>query len=353
MSELNFIKKLYGLDLIRMLAVIFVFFFHAHIHIGCTFWKLTDFISQGAIFMDLFFLLSGFISCYNYFDKMKNSREVLIFFKKRLLSIYPLYVVVMIVYTILYNEISIFKHILIAPIEIFLLQSHFSSLFNVLHNDGTWFISSIAFSYFLFPLLLLILKYINNIHRYYLILFLTYLICSLSPIITIAFSTDSIYFSPFFRMLEFFMGMVLSILFIKRNKPSNKNNWLPISITTILLLLLIFIITLFVKFNFLNYLYYSFISLPVFCIIIYNLSLVNSPPLYTHAYGISILSLLNLVNKCFYAFFLSQIFAFDMFKYFDNTYNWKLSNIGRIFTSFIICVIITVIFKLLEIPVKN
>lgn len=236
LQNLNCRRKLPGLDIIRMLAATFVFFFHANIHIGCTFWKLTEFISQGAIFMDLFFLLSGFILCYNYFDKMRNPKDVFTFFKKRLLSIYPLYVVVMVVYTILYTELSIFKHMVIAPVEIFLMQSHFSGLFSVLHNNGTWFISSIAFSYFLFPLFILILK---NIYRYFFTLFLMYLICSLLPMVTIVFSTDSIYFSPLFRMLEFFMGMVLSILFIKTNKTFNKSNWLPSMIAIISLLLLI------------------------------------------------------------------------------------------------------------------
>lgn len=127
----------------------------------------------------------------------------------------------MVVYTILYTELSIFKHMVIAPVEIFLMQSHFSGLFSVLHNNRTWFISSIAFSYFLFPLFILILK---NIYRYFFTLFLMYLICSLLPMVTIVFSTDSIYFSPLFRMLEFFMGIVLSILFIKTNKTFNKSN---------------------------------------------------------------------------------------------------------------------------------
>ena len=42
--------------------------------------------------------------------------------------------------------------LLLTPVEIFGVQSVFNSLFGILHNGGTWFISCILFAYFVYPL---------------------------------------------------------------------------------------------------------------------------------------------------------------------------------------------------------
>ena len=52
-------QRLYSIDLLKNFSVVLIFFFHCNMHLGVHFSALTPFISQGAIVMDLFFMLSG------------------------------------------------------------------------------------------------------------------------------------------------------------------------------------------------------------------------------------------------------------------------------------------------------
>lgn len=342
-------KKLYGLDILRSMSVLIVFLFHANMHCGCTFGKLTKFISQGAIFMDAFFLLSGFVLYYNYFDKCENVHDILIFYKKRFLSIYPLYVVLMLLYAVVhYHDLSLQKQVLLAPIEIFLLQSHFSSIFNVAHNGGTWFVSCIAFCYFLFPLLLVISRLLHKKKLQIALLFLLYCICAIAPIVTIVFQTNVVYDSPFFRMLEFFMVMILAQFFMRKDKTVKQSNFRIIFLSLGCALLLVATITMFVKIGFLHFLHYSFLSIPLFCVVIYALALLDMEriKLFSSVF-------MQCVNKSYYAFFLAQHFTFDLYRFINKHYGWSPGNKMSILELFSICLMVTIIFNLIEISVKK
>lgn len=131
---INIIKKdrLIMLDAIRILSALFVFLFHSNIHIGATYSILTRFISQGAIFMVAFFILSGFSLYYNYNDlNLNNLSKMITFYIKRLIGVYPLYIAVYILYLIFRNALSIKQNILIAPVELLLMQSYFDGTFDI------------------------------------------------------------------------------------------------------------------------------------------------------------------------------------------------------------------------------
>lgn len=53
-------KRLTSIDILKTAAAVITFLFHCNLHLGVNFSQLTLFISQGAIVMDLFFILSGF-----------------------------------------------------------------------------------------------------------------------------------------------------------------------------------------------------------------------------------------------------------------------------------------------------
>lgn len=338
-------EKLYGIEAFRVLSILIIFLFHCNIHIGCTFGILTPFISQGAIFMDAFFLISGFVIHYNYFDRLKNIDEVFAFYKKRLLSLYPLYLIVITLYTIFYiDNLSVFKHILIAPIELFLLQAHFSSLFFVLHNDGTWFLSCIFFCYLLFPLLLFISNRLKNVKHCLTTLFLIYSLYSISQIVAKVFQTEQIYSSPFFRMMVFLMGMILALIFkISKENGVIISNRLSIFTGLFSLLLLAFIITILVKCGILCYLYYSFVALPIFYIILLTSAFANDKKNKIFSY----------INKGFYSFFLAQLFTFDFYKYLKSVLNFKIRNKLCIIVLFIICLSIAGLLKIIEVNFKK
>lgn len=72
MSENPFFEKcvmtknyrLIGIDILRILSALVVFFFHARVHLHCSFGVLSGFVEMGAIFMTAFFMLSGFVLQY-------------------------------------------------------------------------------------------------------------------------------------------------------------------------------------------------------------------------------------------------------------------------------------------------
>lgn len=94
-------NRLYGLDILRIAAALFVCAFHTNIHLGANYGFLTDFVRMGAVFMTLFFILSGY-SLYisNSGESFSSGEGLKKYFKKRFISIVPMYYVVAIIYAI-------------------------------------------------------------------------------------------------------------------------------------------------------------------------------------------------------------------------------------------------------------
>lgn len=344
-------EKIYTLDFLRVMVVFLVFLFHSNMHIGVYYGFLTPFISQGAIAMVAFFMLSGFTLYYNYYDRdlliYENLKK---FYIKRLLNIYPLYLSVYIIWLLLFNTLSIKMNLLIAPIELLLLQSFFDNLFSYLHNGGTWFVSCIFFCYLIFPFLKNILVQ-KKTYRKLLFLFL-YLVCSLAPVIVIKFDQTSIYANPFFRSLEFFMGMIVASLFI--NSKSINNKFVCVCVMTELTILIVGI-TFFVKNQIAvnNYPAYNFFTLLFFALLIYHFSKLKK------IYMIKLFSnkIMQYLSKISYAFFFAQFFTWNLTKYLEQHYSWffiKHTNIKMFATSLILCIIIAILMhEIIENPAKN
>lgn len=62
-------KRLYSLDIFRIISAFFVFLFHAKIHINVDFGIFNNFIEMSNIFMVAFFMLSGFSLYYSNYAK--------------------------------------------------------------------------------------------------------------------------------------------------------------------------------------------------------------------------------------------------------------------------------------------
>ena len=93
-------QKLYGLDHLRALAIILVFFFHYQISIfGHPAW-LPSLVKLGWTGVDLFFVLSGFLISSQLFHQIKQRGEICfkVFFLKRFFRILPAYWVVVAIY---------------------------------------------------------------------------------------------------------------------------------------------------------------------------------------------------------------------------------------------------------------
>ena len=142
------------LDIFRTAICVMVLFFHGVIH-GYWIIPQNNFIyfniRTGAVYMDAFFMLSGFLLFYLYFEKFMilTVDNVKSFIKKRLIRIYPLYIFYVLTIFI-YDK---YWNLAIIPTEILCLQGFFPAIFNRAGNGGTWFISCMMFSYLMFPML--------------------------------------------------------------------------------------------------------------------------------------------------------------------------------------------------------
>ena len=80
--------KIKYLESLRGLASFFIVILHAGIFAPIL--KI-DFIINGYLFVDFFFILSGFVIAYNYLNKLKDRNQFLFFIKRRFLRLYPLH----------------------------------------------------------------------------------------------------------------------------------------------------------------------------------------------------------------------------------------------------------------------
>ena len=330
-DEKKISQRMAGLDLFRVMAAIMVLLFHCHIHHGCSFGALTGFVSMGAIFMSGFFMLSGFVLFRTYqecelfkMDSLKN------YYMKRLIGIIPLYYLVSIVYVLSLGSESAFQNLVLLPIELLGLQTVFSTLFPVSHNGGTWFISCLLLAYLFFPLMQEVVKQWGTRAKLVAIA-LSVIILFWSPLVVHYFSTDSIYSNPFFRGLEFFIGVVLASLPVKAKWVST---WRAFIVETVLLIVGVSVA---VKLNIFvgNYMLYDWIAVPLFGCMALTLAGLRSSRLQNS-------KTLRYASAASYAFFLAQTFNTDIEKYLFAQWNIQC-NVLQIVMSVVLCSVMAVL----------
>lgn len=98
--DLDIHKKLYGLDHLRTLAIILVFFFHYYIVSGGQPEWLPKVASFGWTGVDLFFVLSGFLISSQLFSQIKQGQHISFktFFIKRFFRIVPAFLITVGIY---------------------------------------------------------------------------------------------------------------------------------------------------------------------------------------------------------------------------------------------------------------
>jgi peptidoglycan/LPS O-acetylase OafA/YrhL len=200
--------RLVGIDFLRVGSAIMIFLFHTSIHLACNYGIFQPFISNGAVFMVAFFMLSGFSLYYvNRTKDFTNRSQLIDFYFKRIKGIYPVYFVIVVAYFLLNDSLSIFKKIMLIPLDILFLQSQMEGAFSVSHYGGTWFISCIAVSYFCFPYLITFLKNVSR-KKLLIALVLLWSVCSYASVLSRIMDFSWVYPNPFFRLLEFICGMI-------------------------------------------------------------------------------------------------------------------------------------------------
>lgn len=221
-------EKLLSLQVLRALACLGIVLSH----IGAV---SRNFGRSGVV---IFFMLSGFVLTYNYFDRdvACSIKENGAFAVNKIKKLYPLHIVTLVfmfVITIVQDGFRIVNPIRLAiqtVLHILLLQTwvpksaYYSSM-----NGVAWFLSVMLFLYFCFPLLIKIIRKFGSRK--------TAIICmSVCIIIQMIFSLFmeanfinetygwATYVWPIYRLGDFFEGCCLGYIFINRDKEKKINN---------------------------------------------------------------------------------------------------------------------------------
>lgn len=152
-------KRNISIDALRILSIVWILLFHAQIHYGLAsgIAMLDSLIGLGACGCTVFFVLSGYLLRRKYKDtNLVEIPKLKEYLKKRMLSIYPSYVLFLIICILMHYRFpdGIKQTILLIPIEALMIQTWFSpAMFGMLYNDNFWFISVLAFMYLIFPII--------------------------------------------------------------------------------------------------------------------------------------------------------------------------------------------------------
>lgn len=212
-----------ALTSLRFLAAFYVFVFHLHIR-----WPLTtdsnllaNFLSQGAVGMTVFFMLSGYILAHRYQDDRLDWRD---YYVNRLARIYPVYIAAALI-TIPWlslpptnaavpadASLQVGRWILLILTDITATQAWFPPLLKYWNNGASWSISAEAFFYAVFPVLLPLIS-TASVRGKVRWLSATYALSFLPSAGYILFDPaglSAIYYSvPLFRLPEFIAGIAL------------------------------------------------------------------------------------------------------------------------------------------------
>lgn len=236
MQNVNSIKTLTS---IRFFAAFYVLIFHCLMR-----WDIPvippfikHIVAMGPMSMSLFFILSGFILCYNYYD-INIKTDYIDFLIKRFARVYPVYICAAIL-TIPFITLTInpsYEHLFLNHVElkvlinflqvmflaisnILLIQGWFPGLFSYWNDGGSWSLSVEVFCYILLPLFIVLFRRVKSTALTYLMI-LFYLLTILPGFAYLLFYPQplfsTIYALPIFRLPEFLIGILLCLFYRKR-----------------------------------------------------------------------------------------------------------------------------------------
>lgn len=287
--------------MLRVLLALLIFMFHSRIHFQCSYGVLNDFVDMGAIAMTGFMLLSGYVLYLTYHKKdLMQIQDLKVFYTKRLISIIPLYysiALLSIACGLLTGKTTALTELALFPIETLGLQSVFASLFCYSHNGGTWFISCILICYALFPFVVTVVKQLS-LKTQVKAMILMMLVLWYSPFVPHFFHITDIYSNPFFRAMEFSMGVILANMATEVKEIESIQMKIILTVSSVLMLLGV---TIAVEVGVAkDFMLYNWVALPCFIAIIYALSHLN----FERLQNSKVLSYLSSIS---FTFFLCQV----------------------------------------------
>lgn len=224
-------KRVDGLNFIRIIGMTIILLFHAKLMYGFSVgisW-LDQMISIGAIFVTVFFMLSGF-------GLRKSNRDlsvgdfsgILKFYKKRVLGIYPLFLLLTVIALVFQFRVMDSWGETLARLPIQFSMLHIlcgKEMHGFLFNDNCWYISALFVLYLLFPFLNELVNRLNV--RMKVVLCVVLWILSVGIYFYCVYGSEltflDYYPNPILRIPEFMIGMMMADLSeIKLKRMTNR-----------------------------------------------------------------------------------------------------------------------------------
>lgn len=223
MSEMAKIHKhrLFLIDILRILCALQIYMYHSGTMYGCSYGHYIDGLLRYLTFpvMTCFFLLSGFAIHYQYRMEEVSSEWTRSFLKKRLISIMPSYLLVALIWPLVYPA-YLKDWLLLLPVDLFGIQTSYRTLFGILHNGGTWFVSCMLLCYVCYPV---IKSIICSKKTAVVTIVITHFLLMYSSVIIPVFTLDGLYSNPIARAAEFMVGVAFAEIVLGKKASSCEN----------------------------------------------------------------------------------------------------------------------------------
>lgn len=213
---------IYSLQGLRVLAMLAIFLFHASL------------LPNGIFPVTFFFILSGFVLYLNYSTKI-NSSSILENFKwgiNKIKKMYPIHIIALIISIIIrwdwivtqpFRELNFKAIINITLMQGIVVISDYSLTF----NGASWYLSILFICYLFIPFFIIKIRNIDKNKLGIISVWIFQLIiCSILPKVS-KYHMDILYISPFIRIMDVIMGMLLAKMYLERDneKKINYNLW--------------------------------------------------------------------------------------------------------------------------------
>ncbi|PAV14388.1 hypothetical protein ASJ81_14045 [Methanosarcina spelaei] len=229
-------------DILRSIAIVFIVLTHMHLFYNTPLYNSNIFLNVGDWGLVIFFFISGFLLTAN--NNLESKEKILIFLKKRIKRIYPLYIISILLTYIMFvifdfkraslqydlSIISLIVHLIV--IQAFIPQTYLPN--HTFLIPALWYVSAIIWYYILYSIIIYKSKNIKEIIFYSGIVMI--------PFIILKIGFNLIQFRAFYYYPIFILGIISSI--ISKNSPCKKiNSYITILIALIFSKLVLFDLT--------------------------------------------------------------------------------------------------------------
>lgn len=324
------------LDIIKICCAVLIYMRHSITMFGCTYGSsLLDGLicATTSPIMVCFFVVSGFSIYYNNSNRnLLDAGELRTFYKKRFITLFPIYILVhMLSYVLVENTLQ--QKIYSTPVELLGLQSMYGGLFGISHSGATWFISSLLLGYFIYPLVQELLK--MNQRCIYLVTSVIFFVLVYSEVVMLQiFGVQPGYVNPVFRAMQVAFGAALCMAFTEDDKGNNKKAAIMM-VANLIITGLLTVFALHYKMGI------EYVTTPIYYYLIAFAMLISikfKPRLLTKS------KLIKYAGSLTFYFFILQVFLWRLSAKVCGLTGFE-SNKGKLLVSFVLCVALSIICK--------